>query len=97
MIDHIDIDETWFNMTEIVSCYITTPNKVLPVRKCKHKSHIKKIMFLTAVVHPRKNPITGEWWDGKIGTWFFAEQVPAKLDSKNLELHLVLSSIFYLC
>jgi hypothetical protein len=25
----------------------------------------------------------GEWWDGKIGTCFFVEQIPAKRTSKN--------------
>jgi hypothetical protein len=27
--------------------------------------------------------VTGVWWNGKIGTWFFIEQVPAKRTSKN--------------
>lgn len=40
-------------------------------------------MCLTAVARPRKNPITGEWWDGKIGTWFFVEKIPAARSSKN--------------
>ena len=49
----------------------------------KHKSHIIKVMCLTAMARPRRNPTTGEWWDGKIGTWFFTEQVAAKRTSKN--------------
>ncbi len=31
----------------------------------------------------RGAPDTGVWWDGKIGTWFFAEKVPAKQSSVN--------------
>jgi hypothetical protein len=40
-------------------------------------------MCLTAVAHPCPNPVTGDWWDGKIGTWFFVEQVPAVRSSLN--------------
>jgi hypothetical protein len=32
---------------------------------------------------PRKDPVTGVWWDGKIGTWFFVCKVAAKRGSKN--------------
>ena len=46
------------------------------------ESH-RKGMCLTAVAQPRQNPVNGEWWDGKISTWFFVEQIPAKRTSKN--------------
>ena len=41
-------------------------------------------MCLTAMAQPRKNPDNpGEWWDGKIGTWFFVKQVAAQRSSRN--------------
>jgi hypothetical protein len=83
MLDRVDIDEKWFYMTEVATSYILVPGETPPHRTCKHKSHIEKIMCLTAVARPRQNPMNGEWWDGKIGTWFFVEQIPAKRTSKN--------------
>ena len=79
----IDIDEKWFYLTEVVTSYILVPGETLPYQTCKHKSHIEKVMCLTAIAQPQQNPHTGEWWDGKIGIWFFTEQVPAKRTSKN--------------
>ena len=70
-------------MTEVATSYILVPGETPPHRTCKHKSHIEKVMCLTAVVRPRQNPMNEEWWDGKIGTWFFVEQIPAKRTSKN--------------
>ena len=40
-------------------------------------------MCLCASARPRQNHETGEWWDGKIGMWFFVEYVPAQRTSKN--------------
>ncbi len=40
-------------------------------------------MCLTAMARPRQDPVTGVWWDGKIGTWFFVHKVAAKRNSKN--------------
>jgi hypothetical protein len=40
-------------------------------------------MCLSAMAFPCKNPVTAVWRDGKIGTWFFVEQVPAACASKN--------------
>jgi hypothetical protein len=83
MMDHVDIDEKWFYLTEVVTKYILVPGEVPPYRTCKHKSHIIKAMCLTAMARPQKNPETGEWWDGKIGTWFFVRQEPAQRSLKN--------------
>jgi hypothetical protein len=40
-------------------------------------------MFLCAVARPRYNETTGEWFDGRIGLWPFANYVPAIRSSKN--------------
>ena len=39
---------------------------VLVLPQCQHKSHIEKIMFITAMARPRMFP-DGTWFDGKIG------------------------------
>ena len=83
MMDLVDINEKWYNITKVVTKYILVPGEVPPHRTCSHKSYIIKAMCLTAMAHPRKNPVTGEWWDGKIGTWFFVRQEPAQRSSKN--------------
>ena len=52
-------------------------------RYCKHKKHIQKVMFGAAVARPRQNPLTGEWWDGKIHLHPFIVKVPAQRASRN--------------
>ena len=52
MMDHVDIDEKWFYLTEVVTNYILVPGEVPPYRTCSHKSHITKAMCLTAMAHP---------------------------------------------
>ncbi len=83
MLDCADINEKWFYLTQHTARYIVVPGEAAPHRTCKHKSHIEKVMCLTAIARPRKNPDTGRWWDGKIGTWFYVEQVAAHCTSKN--------------
>ena len=83
MLDRVDIDEKWFYLTQVNTKFILVPGEKPPHRVARHKSHIPKAMCLTAVARPRQDPATGDWWDGKIGTWFFVEQVPAKKNSKN--------------
>ena len=68
MMDRVDIDEKWFYLSEVVTTYYLVPGEVPPHRTCSHKSHIIKAMCLTAMARPRQNPVTGEWWDGRIGT-----------------------------
>jgi len=83
MMDRVDIDEKWFYITKKRSKYIVVPGEEAPIRTCKHKSHLVKVMCLTAVARPREIGTTGEWWDGKIGTWFFVDTVAAARTSKN--------------
>jgi hypothetical protein len=78
MLDQVDIDEKWWYLTQVATGYYICPGKKVPDRFVKHKAHIEKIMCLTATARPRQNPVTGVWWDGKIGTWFFYDTVPAK-------------------
>ncbi len=83
MLTRVDINEKWFYLRQVNTKYILVPGEKPPHRVCWHKSHIPKAIGLTAVVRPRPNPATGVWWDGKIGNWFFVEQVPAVRGSKN--------------
>jgi len=71
MLDRVDIDEKWRYITQVNTSYIIVKGEVPPDRKVKHKSHIIKVMCLTAMARPQQNPVTKESWVGKIGTWFF--------------------------
>jgi hypothetical protein len=71
MSERVDIDEQWFYITEVATSFILVPGETPPHQTYKHKSHIEKVMCLTAVARPRQNPQNREWWDGKIGTCFF--------------------------
>jgi hypothetical protein len=83
MFNRVDIDEKWFYLTPINTRYILMPGVKAPHQAARHKSHIPKAMRLTAMARPRKDPVTGVWWDGKIGTWFFVRKVATKRGSKN--------------
>jgi hypothetical protein len=60
MLERVDIDEKWFYMTEVAPNYILAPGETPPHRTCKHKSHIEKVMCLTAVARPQQNPMNRE-------------------------------------
>ncbi len=81
MLNRVDSNEKWFYLFQVNTKYILVPGKKLPHWVCQHKSHIPKAMCLTAVMCPCPNPVTGVWWDRKIGTWFFVEQIPAVMSS----------------
>ena len=83
MFNRVDIDEKWFYLYQVNMNYILVPGEKPPHRVCQHMSHIPKAMCLTAVARLRPNPVTEDWWDGKLGTWFFVEQVPAVRSSCN--------------
>jgi hypothetical protein len=76
MLDRADIGEKWFYLSQKVTSFILIPGEVPPLRLCKHKNHIEKAMCLTIMACPRQDPVTGVWWNGKIGTWFFVRQEP---------------------
>ena len=68
--DHFDtvhIDECWFYfMSNDGKVLLVDDIDVLVLPQCQHKSHIEKIMFITAMARPRMFP-DGTWFDGKIG------------------------------
>jgi len=80
------VDEKWFDIQPCCQrMYLTKKeiedNKVKA--KVQHKSHIMKVMFLTAVGRPRFNRDGECTFDGKIGMWPFVDKIPAKRNSKN--------------
>ena len=67
----IVIDESWFYLFTDKSLIRVFPGEELPPSiKIQHKSHIPKLMFLTALARP--DPEHG--FDGKIGIWRVQEQ-----------------------
>ena len=89
MMDRVDIDEKWFYITNKRTKYIVVPGERAPARTCKHKSHIIKVMCLTAVARPRQLA-NGQWWDGKIGTWFFTRDYTTKRTTTNRAAGIIL-------
>ena len=46
------------------------------------------------MARPRKDPVTGVWWDGKIGTWFYVRKVAAKRGSKNCPTGMLVTETY---
>ena len=84
LLDRVDFDEKWYYITTVNASYIIVPGEEPPTRRCKHKSHLVKVMCLTTMARPRENPDRpGEFWDGKIGNWWFVETYYAQRTSNN--------------
>ncbi|KAJ0034614.1 hypothetical protein Pint_26432 [Pistacia integerrima] len=49
----IHVDEKWFYMTKQSEKYYLLPDEDEPLRTCKSKTFITKVMFLAAVTRPR--------------------------------------------
>ncbi|KAF0689915.1 Aste57867_18656 [Aphanomyces stellatus] len=83
MMDRVHIDEKWYFVNKVNRRYYLWEDEELPVRKCKSKRHLTKVMFLTVVASPRWDHKKQIMWDGKIGTWLFMELTHAHRKSKN--------------
>jgi hypothetical protein len=83
MYNRVHVDEKWFYITKVKDRYYLVPGEAPPERTTSHKNHIPKVMFLCAVARPRFDPGRNQWFDGKIGMWPIAEQVPAARASVN--------------
>nr|XP_027127766.1 uncharacterized protein LOC113743889 [Coffea arabica] len=53
MFNVVHVDEKWFYMTKESERYYLHPEEEQPLRTCKSKKFIAKVMFLVAVVRPR--------------------------------------------
>ncbi|KAJ0854273.1 hypothetical protein HanRHA438_Chr14g0660821 [Helianthus annuus] len=83
MFNVIHIDEKWFYMSKPSKRYYLVPNEDEPLRTCKSKKFITKVMFLAAVARPRYDASGNEVFSGKIGIFPFTTLEPAKRSSKN--------------
>ncbi|XP_057811551.1 uncharacterized protein LOC131025782 [Salvia miltiorrhiza] len=79
----VHIDGKWFYMTKASHRFYLTQDEPEPHRSCKSKTHIKKVMFMSAVCRPIIDENGVVIFDGKIGIFPFIEEVPAKRNSKN--------------
>ncbi len=81
--DVVHVDEKMFVITRKRQNYYITPFEEPPERNVQNSQHPIQVMFIVAYARPRYCPITGVWFDGKIGCWPFVVQVAAKPNSKN--------------
>ncbi|KAI3940898.1 hypothetical protein MKW98_008270, partial [Papaver atlanticum] len=73
----------WFYITKTAQIYYLHAEEDEPLRTCKSKRFITKIMFLTVVARPRFDHAKQEMFDGKIGIWPFVIREAAKRNIKN--------------
>lgn len=83
MMNMVHIDEKWFNLMQTKTNVYLAPDEDEPVRPCKSKRFIGKIMFLAAVTRPRHYGRRNSFFDGKIGMWPLVTREPAQRASKN--------------
>ena len=79
----VHADEKWFYRTRKTQNFYLSHREEAPKRECKHKNHIQKIMFLSAMARPRYDAQGNCTFDGKIGVWAFVEWVQAQKRSAN--------------
>ncbi len=77
-VDYVDVDEKWFVSKQLRRCVKIPPGQEPPSDFPQHKSHIPKVMFLSAVARPRPR----HKFDGKIGIWRVAVTHTAQKKSK---------------
>ena len=83
MYDVIHVDEKWFYMTKATKRYYLADGELEPLRSCKSKRVIEKVMFLAAVARPRYDHHRKTMFNGNIGMWPFIVKEPARRASKN--------------
>ena len=78
LLDMVHVDEKWFYMSETTANYYIALDEKPPDRRCKHKSHIEKVMFAAAVARPRYDARKHRWWNGLIEITPLVKRVPAQ-------------------
>jgi len=79
MHDGVFVDEKWFFIDLVHRRYILLPHEPVPQPTTRHKNHIIKVMFLSAVARPRRDTHRNKNFDGKLGIWpFVAEKVAVR-------------------
>jgi hypothetical protein len=80
---NVHVDKKWFFLTEKDQTIYLAQDEEPPERSVKNKSHITKVMFLTAVACPQFNEDGNCTFDGKVGMWPFVTYQPAATTSTN--------------
>ncbi|GJS86813.1 hypothetical protein Tco_0769449, partial [Tanacetum coccineum] len=83
MFNVIHIDEKWFYMSKPSKRYYLFPGEEEPLRTCKSKTFLTKVMFLAAVARPQFDASGNEIFSGKIGIFPLTTLEPEKRSSKN--------------
>nr|GEU91163.1 hypothetical protein [Tanacetum cinerariifolium] len=79
----IHIDEKWFYISKATKHYYLVPGEEEPLRTCKSKTFMTKVMFLAMVARPRFDAFGNEIFSGKISISPLTTLEPAKRSSKN--------------
>ncbi len=77
--DYVDVDEKWFFTKELGRKVKVPPGRQARCDKPQHRSHVPKVMFLSAVARPRSR----YGFDGKVGLWRIALPYQAMRKSKH--------------
>lgn len=83
MSNTIHIDEKWFYISKKAEKYYLLPGKCDPVRTCKSKFFLTKVMFLDAIARPRFDSDGKELFSEKIGIFPYVTNEPHKRSSVN--------------
>jgi hypothetical protein len=83
MYDRVHLDEKWFFLTRVMERYYLADNEPQPHYMIGHKCHIPKCMHLAANARPHRDAQRNQWFDGKLGIFPIAEQVPGQRSSRN--------------
>ena len=81
--DKVHVDEKWYDITQRNAHIYLAFGEQPPQQSVKSKNNIDKLMIFSAVASPWYDHLTYSWFDSKIGTWVFAEEVPAQRNSCN--------------
>ena len=76
MFNYVHIDEKRFYMSKELEKYHLLPQEQEPLRTCKSKRFITKVMVLAAVARPRFDSSRNQEFDGKIGIFPFTFKEP---------------------
>jgi hypothetical protein len=74
MYNEVHVDEKWFYLVKDGGRYILSADEVDPTpASVAHKSHITKVMFLSAIARPQHNYTTIQEINGLIGIYRVGE------------------------
>ncbi|CAM9356047.1 unnamed protein product, partial [Choristocarpus tenellus] len=78
----VHVDEKWFFILKNVQGVCLHPLRTLPTPQAQNKHYVTKVMFLAAVIHPRKL-FNRVWFDGQIRIWPIVDTKVAQYSAKH--------------